>query len=218
MKFETWSVSGWAPAIYGMRHPLKSYGKSDTDFTQTDDMNFRIGTNDYDLMSRLWKSGTEHRKWMRMIEVWVDITAPLYWWSEFDTYKNVVKNSTSTMHTLAAKDDLEDLDELFELDDSFDKDKLRDFYDKVVVELKDLREDYKLVRDAGSTHLCDEVRRQMKAMLPSGFKQTRMCHMSYETIAQMYAQRKNHKLPEWSDYFVHWVQTLPHSEFITGLD
>ena len=210
MEFQTIDVQGFHPAISGMRNPLKSYDRFDSKWVyEYGDEQFIIGSNDYDLAKRLWTGGTEHRKWMRQVIVWVDITAPRYWWSEFDTYKiGTSANSESTMHRLA-KDGVkkEDLDFEWGLDglaDStmedliFNLNVLIGFYNTCTPEKK------------------KEIFPLIKGLLPESFMQKRTICLNYEVLATMYRQRKNHRLPQWSKDFVSWVKTLPYSEFITG--
>ena len=207
MKFEKTSVYGLHEALKGMRNPLKSYNKADSVTSVAG--NEHIGSNDYNLAKRLWKAGTEHRKWMRMVQVWVDITAPRYFWSEFDTYSvGVSKNSESTMHKL--KDESLDCN-CVEFD--WGQSKIADKTMFVILEsLKNLQQ---MMNDADSEDK-DKYHRLMKALLPEGFLQKRTVNLNYEVLANMYYQRKNHRLPQWNKEFVEWVETLPYSEFITG--
>lgn len=214
IKFGHAEVTGWEHAIRGMRNPLNSWSKIDSNYIYDDYEEYHVGDNDLDLMKRLRKAGTDHRKFMRMITVYVDITAPLYWWKEFDTYKvGTVANSCSTMHKIHAKE--------FELSD-FSYEHLIDG----VVGLDELYNPYK--------HFCNTVtclnqcRRaylktkdkkywwQMIQLLPSSYNQKRTVMMNYEVLANIYKSRKTHKLDEWSIGFIEWIKTLPHSELITG--
>lgn len=204
MKFETIEVHGFEGAIAGMRNPLKSYHKADS---YSDYDCFTIGDNDYDLAKRLCKAGAEHRKFLQMIQVWVDITAPRYFWSEFDTYRvGIVKNSESTMHTLK-KDYLNS--DCVEFEWGFDPD-CDAVMDEILEKLEMIR--YRL---NNTEEYKEHYHRIMKAILPEGFLQKRTVNVNYETLANMYRQRKNHRLPEWSIDFVQWIQTLPYNEFIT---
>jgi hypothetical protein len=208
MEFITIDVQGFESAMRGMRNPLKSYNKADS-FWPLEEENFIIGPNDYKLAKNLWKGGTEHRKWMRQVIVWVEITAPRYWWSEFDTYKiGTSANSESTMHRLT-KDGVkkEDLDFEWGLDglaDSTMEDLISsiniliDFYNECTPEKK------------------KEIFPLIKGLLPESFMQKRTICLNYEVLATMYRQRKNHRLPQWSKVFTSWIKMLPYSEFITG--
>jgi hypothetical protein len=207
MLFETVSVSGFKGGIFGMRHPLKSYKRADTDFNQADDENFVIGENDYDLAKRLCKAGSEHRKWMRGVVVWVNIEAPLFFYSELDTYSTrLYENSQSTMHTLK-KDQIER--------DSVEFDWFVDEECDHMME-ETLRNIIKLQEKMNENPEKHEFYHRMaKALLPCGWRQTRLVCLNYETLHSMYKQRKNHRLPQWSEDFVEWIETLPYKEFIT---
>lgn len=213
MDFNTLDVQGFDSAMRGMRNPLKSYDRADSKWIYDDysDERFIIGHNDYKLAKGLWKCGTEHRKWMRQVIVWVEITAPRYWWSEFDTYKiGTSANSESTMHTI--------------LKESFNQSQFEwpqfDSSDKTIENLfNEYINSIKLIKDlANSKTGKDKERYQqiIKAMLPESFLQKRTICLNYEVLATMYRQRKNHRLPQWSKDFVSWIETLPYSEFITG--
>lgn len=205
--------------IEGMRNPKNSWEKSDSKNDVND--KFVLGENDCDLMQRLAKAGTEHRKYMRMMPVCVRITAPLYWWKEFDTYKvGTVANSCSTMHKIAEKE--------FTLDDfSYEHLLCGSVLDDVP------NNDGKWVRFNGSDCLKDTIYmlntarelylqtkdkrfwRQMIQLLPSSYNQTRNVMLNYEVLANIYRQRKYHKLDEWIK-FCKWIETLPYKELITG--
>jgi len=216
--------------IEGMRNPMNSWDNSDsscgkatreTNIQWSDD--YFIGTNDANLMQRLSKAGTDHRKFMRMMPVYVRITAPLYWWKEFDTYKvGTVANSCSTMHKIAEKE--------FTLDD-FSTEHLQDcecvsedeFYefpcgrrytpmDSLVDTIKMLNKWRYVYLNKGKTK---SAWWQMIQLLPSSYNQTRNVMMNYETLANIYKSRKNHKLDEWRE-FCNWIEELPYSELITG--
>lgn len=206
----TIDVQGFESAMRGMRNPLKSYNKADS-FWPIKEENFIIGPNDYKLAKSLWKGGTEHRKWMRQVIVWVEITAPRYWWSEFDTYKiGTSANSESTMHTIL-KEDFNASQFEWPNFNSSDRDIETAFNDYIDV--------IKTVRDrANEVTGQDKERYQqiLKAMLPESFLQKRTICLNYEVLATMYHQRKNHRLPQWSKGFVSWIKTLPYNEFITG--
>jgi hypothetical protein len=198
IKFDNIEVSGFKAAIRGMRNPLNSWDKIDSDF-KTD----TLGENDYKLALKLVKAGTDHRKFMRMINVTVDITAPLYWWKEADTYKvGTVCNSTSTMHKIHAKK--------FTLDD-FSTDHLMGFswdrlYD-LIAHLNWCRE--KFIETKNKDYWW-----QMIQLLPSSYNQKRTIQLNYEVLANIYKSRRNHKLDEWRDFCI-WIKSLPYSEFIT---
>lgn len=216
IKFENTEVLGWESAIRGMRNPMNSWGKSDSVKCYTnancpgicrDNMSgMHIGSNDLDLMTRLRNAGTDHRKFMRMITVYVDITAPLYWWKEFDTYKvGTVANSCSTMHKIADKE--------FTIDD-FSYEHLSDDSIKL---LKDIvfvlnfhREKYLETKDK-------KYWWQMIQLLPSSYNQKRTVMLNYEVLANIYKSRNNHKLDEWSVGFIDWIKSLPYSELITDV-
>ena len=213
--------------IEGMRNPKNSWDKSDSDYVAIRDGNeiveteeFAIGPNDHDLMQRLAKAGSVHRKYMRMIPVYVRITAPLYWWKEFDTYKvGTVANSCSTMHKIHSKEfTLEDFStehlitgSLILLEDTIDMlNEFRKWY---------LKWDYMTEEDRGSLeqdiHDKKDLWWQMIQLLPSSYNQTRNVMLNYEVLANIYEWRKDHKLDEWKA-FCKWIEDLPHSELITG--
>lgn len=220
--------------IKGMRNPMNSWGKSDTCFSDESCVNcyysqrnlcdkdsfFRkdekLGSNDHSLMQRLSNAGTEHRKYMRMMPVYVRITAPLYWWKEFDTYKiGTVANSCSTMHKIAAKE--------FTLED-FSYEHLdirtRKFLEEIIKVLNDYRNIYiNYNPDDFEIKGCPSKKDlwwQLIQLLPSSYNQTRNVMLNYEVLANIYRQRKNHKLDEWRE-FCKWIESLPYSEFIIGL-
>lgn len=201
IKIENHEVLGWEHAIRGMRNPMNSWHKRDsvTVFGKT-----TIGENDLDLMTRLRNAGTDHRKFMRMLTVYVDITAPLYWWKEFDTYKvGTVANSCSTMHKIHVKE--------FTLDD-FSHEHLNDRSLNCLenlISVMNLSRDY-FVSDKNKTDWW-----QMIQLLPTSFNQKRTVMLNYEVLANMYHSRKNHKLDEWHD-LCHWIESLPYSQLITG--
>lgn len=244
LKIENTEVIGWEAAIRGMRNPKNSWGKSDSAYCHRDLVRdcttcvnrfttgcsackaggFDIGPKDLDLMTRLRNAGTDHRKFMRMIAVYLDITAPLYWWKEFDTYKvGTVANSCSTMHKIAAKEfTLDDFshehllsmanndagDALF-LNDAnnirIDGDDLLgltvnvlNYYRGRYIETKDKRYWWQLIQ-----------------LLPSSYNQRRTIMLNYEVLANIYKSRRNHKLDEWHT-FCDWIEGLPYAELITG--
>ena len=206
IKVEKIDVWGFEHAIRGMRNPMNSWDKSDSYFEDTIDVNskaFSIGENDLDLMKRLYKAGTEHRKYLRQIFVSMDITAPLYWWKEFDTYKvGTVANSCSTMHKIAAKE--------FELDDFSHEHLLpisESVLDTVIRELNSFRGLY-------LTHKDKEHWWQLIQLLPSSYNQKRTVTFTYENVITMIRQRTGHKLDEWND-FVEILKGLPYVAEIT---
>ena len=180
-------VFGWHSAIMGMRNPMNSWPKSDSVFYN--DFSCKIGQNDLDLMKTLIKSGTEHRKFLRMIHVQFDVTAPLYWWKEFDTYKvGTVANSCSTMHKIHSKE--------FTVDD-FSHEHLDRFSTEVlgwtIKALNGSREDYMKSKSKDDWW-------QMIQLLPSSYNQLRTVDLNYEVLLNQYFQRKEHKLDEWRIY------------------
>ena len=203
IKIEKTEVIGWEAAIRGMRNPLNSWDKSDSSVVLHAAV--AIGGNDLGLMTRLRNAGTDHRKFMRMITVYVDLTAPLYWWKEFDTYKvGTVANSCSTMHKIHAKE--------FELCD-FSYEHLSDFSLQIVLQqtvdaLNHYRSAYLRTKDKFNWW-------QMIQLLPSSYNQKRTVMLNFEVLANIYKSRKNHKLDEWHD-FCRWIEALPYSELITG--
>ena len=207
---------GFDAAIRGMRNPLNSWDKMDSYYIWPDDEEFHIGPNDHDLMMKLRNAGTDHRKFMRMIVVHTDITAPLYWWKEFDTYKiGTVSNSCSTMHKITEKEfTLDDFSHEHLLDDghiTYDDDcwlSPMDCLREQVHTLNMFREQYLKTNDKKWWW-------QMIQLLPSSYNQKRTVMLNYEVLANMYESRKDHKLDEWRD-FCKWVETLQYSELITG--
>ena len=217
MKFENTEVWGFEHAIRGMRNPLESWNKSDSIILMEQDENkdFRevakIGKNDLELMQRLIKAGSEHRKFMRQIFVSVDITAPLYWWKEFDTYKvGTVSNSTSTMHKLASTPITIDC---FEMDD-FEKINLesQDIVFPLETTWKSLISDLEFCRKKYNETKDKKYWKELIRLLPESWLQKRTITMNYANILNMYWQRKNHKLTEWSKSFIDWVRNLPYAE------
>lgn len=210
LKIENFEVLGWEHAIRGMRNPKNSWEKSDSRWEPQFDTvqgpvagEFVIGPNDYTLMKNLRNAGTDHRKFMRMITVYLDITAPLYWWKEFDTYRvGVEKNSCSTMHKIHAKE--------FTLED-FSCEKLYDPIGDlrpIVDRLNVYRERYLKTKDKNDWW-------QMIQLLPTSYNQKRTVMLNYEVLANIYKSRRNHKLDCWHT-FCDWIEELPYSELITG--
>lgn len=245
IKIENVEVMGWRAAIRGMRNPLNSWKKSDSDvcYDRCEGgecpnpancdlrVGYCIGPNDHDLMTRLRNAGTDHRKFMRMITVYLDIAAPLYWWKEFDTYKvGTVVNSCSTMHKIADKE--------FTLDD-FSRDHIDggkvcakrgdemfsswDILKLTIDALNYHREQYLETVNHSRPHGKPEYRAeiakhhwwQMIQLLPSSYNQRRTVMLNYEVLANIYKSRRNHKLDEWVE-FCKWIENLPYSELITG--
>lgn len=217
-------VFGWEAAVRGMRNPLNSWDKSDSEFCILGSSDYEgsiavdydgesttyIGPNDQDLMKRLCKAGTDHRKFMRMIVVYADITAPLYWFKEFDTYKvGTVANSCSTMHTIHKKE--------FTLED-FSHEHLQS--DSLAV-LENVIHTLNLHRKWFIDKVLDDPKIdwwQMIQLLPSSYNQKRTVMLNYEVLANIYKSRKDHKLDEWHE-FCYWIRDdLPFSELITGED
>lgn len=213
----------WRSIILGARNAMNSWKKSDSRYIAPRGgvpapVIFQIGQNDHDLMMRLVKTGTDHRKFMRMITVYVDITAPLYWWKEFDTYRvGVEKNSCSTMHKIAEKKfTLEDFstEHLFNRygDPSMNLNYADKYPKEIMLDLirilNHFREWYLKTKDK-------KYWWQMIQLLPSSYNQKRTVMMNYEVLANIYKSRKNHKLDEWSIGFMDWIKTLPCSELIT---
>lgn len=226
LKIEKVETVGWEAATRGMRNPMNSWKKSDSFFCGspeccfTDDecnpgcagygQGFNLGEADFDLMTRLRNSGTDHRKFMRMITVYLDITAPLYWWKEFDTYKvGTVANSCSTMHKIAEKE--------FTLED-FSHEHLFNASDVDIYSMNALNMTIDALNAARKKYLEIKVKDywwQMIQLLPSSYNQKRTVILNYEVLANIYKSRRNHKLDEWHT-FCDWIEDLPYSELITG--
>lgn len=214
MKFENAEVWGFEHAIRGMRQPLQSHSKSDSYWGNDEGCleSYVIGKNDLELAQKLIKAGSEHRKFLRQIFVATDITAPLYWWKEFDTYKvGTVANSTSTMHKLASTPITIDC---FEMDDFEDcKDDSNVYVSAIwaegITRLEKLRQTYLETKDK-------RYWKELIRLLPESWLQTRTITMNYENLLSMIHQRKNHKLTEWHK-FCEWVESLPYAkELIIG--
>ena len=202
------SVQNIARAIYSARNAMNSWYKSDSDITSN-----VLGENDLNLAKKLCKAGTDHRKFMRMITVYMDITAPLYWWKEFDTYKiGTVANSCSTMHKIHVKE--------FTMED-FSCEHLIDtcLLESVINELNIYRTIYnnydKQTEEYKNEFSKKDIWWQIIQLLPSSYNQKRTVMLNYEVLANMYHSRKNHKLDEWRE-FCDWIESLPYSELITG--
>ena len=200
--------------IEGMRNPMNSWEKSDSyaghEYMGTGNEYFKLGENDHSLMRRLAKAGTDHRKFMRMLPVYVRITAPLYWWKEFDTYKvGTVANSCSTMHKIAEKE--------FTLDDFSCEHLMGGYLEQMRRIIDDLNNARKYFT-VGDQFFSPGNKRdwwQMIQLLPSSYNQTRNVMMNYEVLANIYKSRKDHKLDEWRN-FCKWIEELPYSELIAG--
>lgn len=246
MKFENTEVWGFNHALRGMRNPLESWDKSDSLFcchkTTDEDCKkcslyndeeqchrtirfqqetnipfYMIGKNDFALMQKLVKAGSEHRKFLRQIFCSVDITAPLYWWKEFDTYKvGTVSDSTSTMHKLASTPITMNC---FEMGDFADNDEesndynlyTKSMWSNLIDHLEALRKEFNETKDK-------RCWKELIRLLPESWLQKRTITMNYENILNMYRQRKNHKLTEWSKSFCDWVKTLPYAEELICLE
>lgn len=239
MKFEKTEVWGFEHAIRGMRNPLESWDKSDSGYGCYDGAmsfckdcdseknkycqckEFVIGKNDLELMQKLIRAGSEHRKFLRQIIVSVDITAPLFWWKEFSTYKiGTVANSTSTMHKLASTPitmdcfEMGDFDCVTYLRDSAGLDiklSTQNIWNNIVKDLEALRQTYLETKDK-------RYWKELIRLLPESWLQTRTITMNYENLLSMVHQRKNHKLTEWSIDFINWVKTLPYAEELLFLE
>ena len=244
IKIENVEVVGWEHAIRGMRNPKNSWDKSDSIYGTYwgdidghkcfDNDGFTLGNNDFDLMKRLRNAGTDHRKFMRMITAYLDITAPLYWWKEFDTYKvGTVANSCSTMHKIHAKEfTLDDfsIEHLISKEINFGLKKVSEFGwentdpEGVDVDGNYMYPDYLVemtidyLNHYRNLYLETKDKKywwQMIQLLPSSYNQKRTVMLNYEVLANMYKSRKHHKLDEWRN-FCEWVKQLPYSELIIG--
>ena len=248
LEIEKTDIHGWEAAIRGMRNPMNSWKKSDSDYRPilckrcdncmsyqlehwedcekcevemeiSSHKGFMVGPNDHDLMMRLRNAGTDHRKFMRMITVYLDITAPLYWWKEFDAYKiGTVANSCSTMHKIAEKE--------FVLDDFSHEHLIA--REKPLVEGVDAPEPpnaiwlihrtIQTLNQYRNLYLQTKDKKywwQMIQLLPSSYNQKRTVMLNYEVLTNIYKSRRNHKLDEWRT-FCEWIERLPYSELITG--
>lgn len=219
IKLENTEVYGWEATIRGMRNPMNSWEQSDSGYGCVDQLcencnfdynwcgntgKYKIGEKDLDLMKRLVKAGSDHSKFMRMINVAVDITAPMYWWKEMDTYKvGTVRNSCSTMHKITAKE--------FELDDfsheHLNEDVINNPFNAIINCLNFFRELYIQNQDKDDWW-------QIIQLLPSSYNQRATWQANYAVLRNIYHSRKNHKLDEWHT-FCHWIESLPYSELIT---
>ena len=211
MKFEKTQVSNFEGAFRGLRNPLNSWDRSDSKWNP-----LQIGANDMGLAQRLIKAGPEHMKFMRQIFVCVDITAPLYWWKEFDTYKiGTTANSTSTMHTLTSKPITMDCFEIGDYNGDYAiPDEVTDgmtYPHEIIGYLEYLRQKYLETKDKGYW-------KELVRWLPEAWLQTRTVTLSYANLRTIYFQRRNHKLTEWSNDFCNWIKTLPYAEELIMLE
>jgi hypothetical protein len=202
IQIENVDVFGFDVAIRGMRNPLNSWSKSDSGWEsdKTSVVEFKIGENDLKLMKNLSKAGNDHAKYLRMINVTLDINAPLYWWKEFDTYKvGTVANSCSTMHKIHAKE--------FTLDD-FSHEHLKspsiNMLENIIEMLNNWRDHHSV-----DSNIKKEYWWQMIQLLPSSYNQRRTVQLNYQVLKNMYLSRKHHKLDEWVE-FCKWCETLPY--------
>ena len=220
IKIEKTEVAGWESAIRGMRNPMNSWDKSDSSFSAAKILNVSpsnaVGKNDLKLMEKLACNGSVHAKYRRMIAVYVDITAPLYWWKEFDTYKvGTVANSCSTMHKIADKE--------FTMNDFSCEHLITEETQTETERIVELPYTHALavtlsfLNSARGKYLETKDKKywwQMIQLLPSSYNQKRTVMLNYEVLANIYRNRKDHKLDEWRD-FCKWIEGLPHSEIIT---
>ena len=214
MRFENTAVYNIYNAILGARNPMNSWDKSDSVFKGYNGKieNTSIGKNDLELMQKLIKAGSEHRKFLRQIFVAVDITAPLYFFKELDTYKvGTVANSTSTMHKLASTPITIGCFEMGDFTPFIDNFKIDLSWRTVVSYLEQLRQKYNETKDK-------RYWKELIRLLPESWLQKRTVTMNYENILNMYQQRKSHKLTEWSKSFCDWVKTLPYAEELICLE
>ncbi|MGN0158459.1 MAG: hypothetical protein ACI39W_04830 [Brotaphodocola sp.] len=198
IKLERTSVMNFENAMRGARNPMNSWERMDSGYDE--DGNYILGPNDLGLAKRLRRAGSDHRKYIRQIFVSVDITAPIYWWKEYDTYKvATVANSTSTMHKIHSKP--------FELAD-FSHDHMTPetlaFMETVIAQLERIRLKYMETKSKEDWY-------DMIQLLPSSYNQMRTCTLNYETLINIYFARKNHKLQEWHT-FCDWIASLPYAK------
>lgn len=223
MKFEHTEVWGFEHALRGMRNPLESWDKSDSGYGYSESpLKYVIGQNDLSLTQKLIKAGSEHRKFLRQIFVAVDITAPLYWWKEADQYKiGTTTNSCSTMHKLASTPITRDCFEMDDFDFIYDN-VLFVFHDKplsinlyweyvLIPMLENLRQKYNETKDK-------RYWKELIRLLPESWLQKRTVTMSYENVLKMIAERREHKLAEWSKSFIEWAESLPYAKELLFYD
>lgn len=214
IKFEKTEIHGLEPAIRGMRNPMNSWDRSDSrpglygdEFQYS--TGYLVGPKDLDLAIKLAKAGTEHAKYRRVIAVWVDITAPIFWWKEFDTYKvGTVRSSCSTMHKIHVKEFVADdfSVDLTDYGEDIDYYANQAFYTLLGV-LEDLRVKYNESKNP-------RLWRRIIELLPESYNMRSTIMLNYEVLHAIYHQRRNHKLKEWHE-FCDWIKTLPYSEVIT---
>lgn len=231
IKIENVQVTGFEPAIRGMRNPMNSWDKSDSsilpgvimfdkcnDRWECNGYEFKIGPNDHKLMLKLAKAGSDHAKYRRMIVVYADILAPLYWWKEFDTYKvGTVANSCSTMHKIHEKEfSVEDFSHEHMTNITF-----KILCNTIIPKLNLLRNYYNSYEDitkhgplSQRINTKKDIWYSMIQLLPTSYNQRRTVMLNYEVLAHIYKSRKDHKLDEWRE-FCEWIKTLPYSEIIT---
>ena len=247
IKIDRTEVFGWEHAIRGCRNALESWNKSDSEFRILESPDYEesiavdydgesttyIGPNDQDLMKRLCKAGTDHRKFMRMLVVYADITAPLYWWKEFDTYKvGTVANSCSTMHCIHKHEfTIDDFSHEHLNTDLMDDKGFIPYKDMLDIAWPSIPADYQTAKSGlrlviqllnfyRQRYLETKDKKywwQMIQLLPSSYNQKRTVMLNYEVLAKMYKSRKDHKLDEWRK-LCDWIRELPYSELITGED
>ena len=234
MRFENTEVWGFRHALRGMRNPMNSWDKSDSgncceidcnncsqgenyNCSKINKLEFIIGVNDLKLAQSLIKAGSEHRKFMRQIFVSVDITAPLYWWKEFDTYKvGTVSNSTSTMHKLASTPitkECFEMDDFIQRDNSFETDNIHHIWNELIIHLEKIRQEYNETKDK-------RYWKELIRLLPESWLQKRTVTMDYENLLAMCSkgQRRFHKLTEWSKSFIDWARSLPYAQELIFID
>lgn len=228
LKVENVEVLGWEHAIRGMRNPKNSWAKSDSGpecpygkekCCGECQQNFCIGPNDKQLMMALRNAGTDHRKFMRMITVYLDITAPLYWWKEFDTYKvGTVANSCSTMHKIAEKEFTLENFSCEHLLSYWGEEKVNPTIIYPCTPMQHLNQTIACLNVCRKKYLETKDKKywwQMIQLLPSSYNQKRTVMLNYEVLSNMYKSRRNHKLDEWHT-FCDWIESLPYSALITG--
>lgn len=228
LKVENVEVLGWEHAIRGMRNPKNSWAKSDSGpecpygkekCCGECQQNFCIGSNDKQLMMALRNAGTDHRKFMRMITVYLDITAPLYWWKEFDTYKvGTVANSCSTMHKIAEKEFTLENFSCEHLLSYWGEEKVNPTIIYPCTPMQHLNQTIACLNVCRKKYLETKDKKywwQMIQLLPSSYNQRRTVMLNYEVLANIYKSRRNHKLDEWHT-FCNWIEGLPYSALITG--
>lgn len=213
IKIENTIIDGWKAAIRGMRNPMNSWDKSDSEIFAdfTGQRIIHLGDNDLNLMKNLVKAGSDHSKFMRMINVTVDVTAPMYWWKEMDTYKvGTVRNSCSTMHKITAKEfELDDFSHEHLCDYSHNGELCRDWRGSLEATIDDLNEARNLYIKSN-----DKIYWwQMIQLLPSSYNQRATLQLNYAVLRNIYHSRKNHKLDEWHD-FCHWIESLLYAKLI----